>query len=91
MPSSQNSPDSQEAKNPFKDMGFFTFWLVSAVFYLTFPVSLILCYLMMGSMRTKQLLRALVNDFLQTIMILIVIVAMLIWLAYHYIAPLFGG
>ena len=72
-------------------MGFFTFWLVSAVFYLTFPVSLILCYLMMGSMRTKQLLRALVNDFLQTIMILIVIVAMLIWLAYHYIAPLFGG
>jgi hypothetical protein len=45
----------------------------------------------MGSVRTKQLLLALVNDFLQTIMILIVVLAILIWLAFHYIAPLFGG
>ena len=72
-------------------MGFITFWVVSTVFYLTFPVSLLLCYLTMGSVRTKQLLVALVNDFLQTIMILIVVMAILIWLAYHYIAPLFGG
>ena len=72
-------------------MGFITFWVVSTVFYLTFPISLLLCYLTMGSVRTKQLLLALVNDFLQTIMILIVVVAILIWLAFHYIAPLFGG
>ena len=72
-------------------MGFITFWVVSTVFYLTFPISLLLCYLTMGSVRTKQLLLALVNDFLQTIMILIVVVAIFIWLAFHYIAPLFGG
>ena len=72
-------------------MGFITFWVVSTVFYLTFPISLLLCYLTMGSVRTKQLLLALVNDFLQTIMILIVVLAILIWLAFHYIAPLFGG
>lgn len=72
-------------------MGFITFWVVSTVFYLTFPISLLLCYLTMGSVRTKQLLLALVNDFLQTIMILIVVVAILIWLAFHYITPLFGG
>ena len=72
-------------------MGFITFWVVSTVFYLTFPISLLLCYLTMGSVRTKQLLLALVNDFLQTIMTLIVVVAILIWLAFHYIAPLFGG
>lgn len=72
-------------------MGFITFWVVSTVFYLTFPISLLLCYLTMGSVRTKQLLLALVNDFLQTIMILIVVVAIFIWLALHYIAPLFGG
>ena len=72
-------------------MGFIIFWLVSTVFYLTFPISLLLCYLTMGSVRTKQLLLALVNDFLQTIMILIVVLAILIWLAFHYIAPLFGG
>ena len=72
-------------------MGFFTFWVVSTVFYLTFPVSLFLCYLTMGSRRTKQLLKALVNDFLQTVLILIAVAALLIWLAYSYIAPLFSG
>ena len=72
-------------------MGFFTFWVVSTVFYMTFPVSLFLCYLTMGSRRTKQLLKALVNDFLQTVLILIAVVALLVWLAYSYIAPLFGG
>ena len=91
MSSSQDLPDQQDDKNPFNNMGFFTFWVVSTVFYLTFPISLLLCYLTMGSVRTKQLLLALVNDFLQTIMILIVVVAILIWLAFHYIAPLFGG
>ena len=72
-------------------MGFFTFWVVSTVFYLTFPVSLFLCYLTMVSRRTKQLLKALVSDFLQTVLILIAVVALLVWLAYSYIAPLFGG
>jgi hypothetical protein len=91
MSSSQDLPDQQNDKNPFKNMGFFTFWVVSTVFYLTFPVSLFLCYLTMGSRRTKQLLKALVNDFLQTVLILIAVAALLIWLAYSYIEPLFGG
>lgn len=72
-------------------MGFFTFWVVSTVFYLTFPISLLLCYLTMGSVRTKQLLKALVSDFLQTVLILIAVAALFVWLAYSYIAPLFGG
>ena len=91
MSSLQNSPVEQDDKNPFKDMGFITFWVVSTVFYLTFPISLLLCYLTMGSVRTKQLLLALVNDFLQTIMTLIVVLAIFIGLAFHYIAPLFVG
>ena len=91
MSSSQDLPDQQDDKNPFNNMGFFTFWVVSTVFYMTFPVSLFLCYLTMGSRRTKQLLKALVSDFLQTVLILIAVAALLIWLAYSYIAPLFGG
>ena len=91
MSASHDLPDQQNDKNPFKDMGFITFWVVSTVFYLTFPISLLLCYLTMGSRRTKQLLKALVNDFLQTVLILIAVAALLIWLAYSYIAPLFGG
>lgn len=91
MSSSQDLPDQQDDKNSFKNMGFFTFWVVSTVFYLTFPISLLLCYLTMGSVRTKQLLKALVSDFLQTVLILIAVAALFVWLAYSYIAPLFGG
>jgi hypothetical protein len=58
-------------------MGFISFWLVSTVFYLTFPLSLGLCLLVMGRHRTKQLIRALVHDFLQTIFILTVVVVLI--------------
>jgi hypothetical protein len=77
--------------NPFAAMGFISFWLVSVVFYLTFPLSLGLCLLVMGRHRTKQLIRALVHDFLQTIFILTVVVVLIIWAAWHFLLPLFGG
>jgi hypothetical protein len=77
--------------NPFAAMGFFNFWLVSSVFYLTFPLSLGLCLLVMGRHRTKQLISALVHDFLQTIFILAVVVVLIIWAVWHFLLPLFGG
>jgi hypothetical protein len=77
--------------NPFAAMGFFSFWLVSTVFYLTFPLSLGLCLLVMGRHRTKQLISALVHDFLQTIFILAVVVVLIIWAVWHFLLPLFGG
>ena len=77
--------------NPFAAMGFFSFWLVSTVFYLTFPLSLGLCLLVMGRHRTKQLISALVRDFLQTIFILTVVVVLIIWAAWHFLLPLIGG
>ena len=77
--------------NPFAAMGFISFWLVSAIFYLTFPLSLGLCLLVMGRHRTKQLIRALVHDFLQTIFILTVVVVLIIWAVWHFLLPLFGG
>ena len=77
--------------NPFAAMGFFSFWLVSSVFYLTFPLSLGLCLLVMGRHRTKQLIRALVHDFLQTIFILTVVVVLITWAAWRFLLPLFGG
>ena len=77
--------------NPFAAMGFFSFWLVSMVFYLTFPLSLGLCVLVMGRQRTKQLIRALVHDFLQTIFILIVVVVLIIWAVWHFLLSLLVG
>jgi hypothetical protein len=77
--------------NPFAAMGFFSFWLVSTVFYLTFPLSLGLCLLVMGPQKSKQLIRALVHDFLQAIFILAVVVVLIIWAVWHFLLPLFGG
>ena len=89
-------PDQSQQKhksddNPFAALGFISFWLVSLVFYLTFPLSVGLCLLVMGRHRTKQLIRALVHDFLQTIFILTVVVVLIIWAVWHFLLPLFGG
>jgi len=75
--------------NPFAAVGFFSFRLVSKVFYLTFPFLLGLCLLVMGRHRTKQLIRALAHDFLQTIFVLLVFVVVIIWGVWHFLFPLF--
>jgi len=79
----------KEKENPFKDMGFIKFWVVSTIFWFSFPMSLILCYLALGSVRTKQLVKALVHDFLQTLFIIIAVVSIIIYFVYNYISALF--
>ena len=81
-----NQPDY---KNPFADMGFIQFWVVSTIFWMTFPASLVLCYLTMGPIRTKQFVKALINDFLQTILVILLVVCVLIYVIYHYVSGLF--
>ena len=85
----ENQITKNDDENPFKDMGFIKFWIVSTVFWFSFPVSLILCYLTLGSIRTKQLVKALVHDFLQTLFIIFVVVCVIISAVYHYISGLF--
>ena len=79
----------QDDKNPFADMGFIKFWVVSTIFWMTFPASVVLCYLTMGPIRTKQFVKALINDFLQTILIILVVVCVLIYVIFHYVSGLF--
>ena len=76
-------------ENPFKDMGFIKFWIVSTVFWFSFPVSLILCYLTLGSVKTKQLVKALVHDFLQALFIILVVLCVIVYGIYHYVSGLF--
>ena len=85
----KNQITKNDAENPFKDMGFIKFWIVSTVFWFSFPVSLVLCYLALGSVKTKQLVKALVHDFLQTLFIILLIVCVIIYTVYHYISGLF--
>ncbi len=49
--------------NPFGDMGFFQFWILSTLFYLTFPLSLLIAFLVLGPVRTRQFVSALIQDF----------------------------
>ena len=80
---------NEKDENPFKDMGFIKFWIVSTVFWVSFPVSLVLCYLALGSVKTKQLVKALVHDFLQTLFIILVVICVIVYGIYHYISGLF--
>ena len=77
--------------NPFASMGLIKFWLVSPLFYLTFPISLGICFVVLGPRRTRQLICALVHDFLQTILLLLVVVVLLSWGVWHFMGPLLGG
>ena len=41
--------------NSFKNISFIKFWLISYLFFMTFPLSLIFCFVYLGTTKTKQL------------------------------------
>ena len=85
----KNQITKTDDENPFEDMGFIKFWIVSTVFWFSFPVSLVLCYLALGSIKTKQLVKALVHDFLQTLFIILVVIIIVIYFIYDFVSGLF--
>ena len=80
---------NKDVENPFSEMGFIKFWIVSTVFWFSFPVSLVLCYLAMGQVRTKQLVKALVHDFLQTLFLIFIVVCVILYAVYYFVSNLF--
>ena len=80
---------SEKDEDPFKDMGFIKFWIVSTLFWMTFPISLGVSYISIGSVKTKQLVKALVHDFLQTLFIILVVISIVIYFIYDYVSGLF--
>ena len=85
----ENQITKTDDENPFKDMGFIKFWVVSTLFWMTFPISLAVSYISSGSVRTKQLVKALVHDFLQTLFIIVVVISVIIYFIYDYVSGLF--
>ena len=83
-----NDVSKNEQQNSFKDLGFIKFWIISTVFWFSFPVSLAFSYVTLGSVRTKQLVKALVHDFLQTLFIIIIVLCVVIFGLYHYASGL---
>ena len=80
---------SEKDEDPFKDMGFIKFWVVSTLFWMTFPISLAVSYISIGSVKTRQLVKALVHDFLQTLFIILVVISIVIYFIYDYVSGLF--
>ena len=78
-----------ENDDPFKDMGFITFWILSTLFCITFPVSFFVSYFVIGRAKTKRLIKEIVKDFLQTALILIAVIGVAIWAIYKYLSGLF--
>ena len=76
-------------ENPFSEMGFIKFWTVSTVFWFSFPLSLVICYLAMGQQRTKQLVKALVHDFLQTLFLIFLVLCVILYAVYYFVSSLF--
>ena len=75
--------------NPFKKMSIIRFWAISTLFYMFFPISLIVVFFTLGKIKTKQFLIALMNDFFQTILIFLLFICFFIWLIYYLISPFF--
>ena len=70
-------------------MGFIKFWIFSTLFFFTFPFSLILCLLILGTRETKQFIVILIKDYLQTILIILVLFIVIITFLVNYIISLF--
>ena len=79
----------KDVRNPFSEMGFIKFWIVSTVFWFSFPVSLVFCYLSMGQVKTKQLVKALVHDLLQTLLLIFIVMCIFLYAVYYFISNLF--
>ena len=79
----------EKDEDPFKDMGFIKFWIVSTLFWMTFPISLAVSYISIGSVKTRQLVKALVHDFLQTLFIILIVISIVIYFIYDYVSGLF--
>ena len=88
-PSVNKAPSPPD--NPFDNMGMIRFWVLSTLFYLTFPASLLFSYMAFGPRVTKQLIRALINDFLQTVLVALVVLALLVWAVIQFVVPYIGS
>ena len=66
-------------EDPFSKMGFVKFWVLSLLFFSFFPLSLIILVIVIGPVKTKLFITALIKDFFQTIMILLISFSLIIW------------
>ena len=65
-------------RNPFLELKFYEFAAVSALVIAFFPISLLVCWFAFGSQTTRYLVEAMIKDWIQTMIILVLVVLLLI-------------
>ena len=70
-------------KNPYSEMGFIRFWLISTAFCATFPLSFLLCLVFMGPDDTRALVHAIVMDYLSGLLFKFIALIGLVWLVWY--------
>jgi hypothetical protein len=73
MPSESDHTAPQPRENPFLTMRFGEFFVIQLITLAFFPASLVICWLVFGAHTTRDLMTALLRDWLQTILILVVL------------------
>lgn len=66
-------------EDPFSKMGFIKFWVLSLLFFSFFPLSLIILVIVIGPIKTKLFISALIKDFFQTIIISLIFFSLIVW------------
>ena len=67
-------------------MGFIKFWIFSTLFFLIFPLSLILCLIFLGIKETKQFIVVLISDYLQTVLFIFITLIIIIIFIVNYLS-----
>jgi hypothetical protein len=80
----------EKQKNKFEQMGFVKFWLVSSIFFITFPFCLIYLLVFLGPNQTKEFILVLIKDYIQTLIIIFISLIVVIYFLYNYIISFFS-
>ena len=80
----------EKPKDHLKNMGFIKFWIMTTLFFTTFPLSLFFCLIFLGPNKTKQFIFALINDFLQTLFIIFMIIFAVMYFLIDYLGTIFN-
>ena len=63
--------DELPRRNPFFDLRFYEFAALSALVLAFFPLSLVVCWLVFGIATTRDLVEAMIKDWIQTMLIMV--------------------
>lgn len=80
-----------KSENPFKQLNFMQFTLLSILFFMSFPISLLISLIVLKFGGTKQLLIAFWHDFLQTLITIILVTVFVGWYILDWLWGMVSG